>query len=177
MNKLLCALLGATCLNAHADNRPFEHPMDFYLGSDYQLMDLKTVGTPGQADFSHINLRGGVFIFKQIALEAQLGVYDNDDMVEGTTYELSANRALFVRLLTPRHRGFAFDLGLGYAHTEVDLTNQALNQSISDDGFAYSARIDYAVNPNWHIALDYTSRDLGNEVELDSYGLGVSYHF
>ena len=45
------------------------------------------------------------------------------------------------------------------------------------NGFAYSARIDYAVNPNWHVALDYTSRDLGNEVELDSYGLGVSYHF
>ncbi|GGF60072.1 porin family protein [Alteromonas lipolytica] len=178
MRYLQGAMLLSTCALANA-SEPAPQPLDFYIGSDLQRVNLKINGADDDAGLINLSLRGGIFLFEGIALEIQTGVTDSDDDLAGVPVELGANQAVFVRLQTPRREGFLFDLGLGFAHTELEATDPitGITETQKEDGFAWSARVDYRVNSNWHVNFDYTDRTNSNEITLNSYGLGVSYLF
>ena len=179
MKRILAIAAIVTPLTANGETSSVPQNPHFYVGADTQATSVSLNAVNADGRFATVGLRAGVYLFKGIAIEAQTSTAVADDTIAGINTEMDASHAVFVRLQTPRKQGFIFDLGLGYASTNLTFTNPATQTSedATEDGFAWSARVDYALTSHWRVAFDYTARNNSDVTDIDSYGLGVSYTF
>ena len=179
MKRILALSAVFTSLTASVEALNAPQKLDFYVGADAQATSVSLNPVNADGRFATMGLRAGVYLFKGVALEAQTSTSVSDDTIASINTEMDSSHAVLIRLQTPRKQGFLFDLGLGYASTNLTLVDPETqtHEELTEDGFAWSARVDYALTSHWRVAFDYTARNNSNTTDIDSYGLGVSYTF
>ncbi|MEO2266250.1 outer membrane beta-barrel protein [Pseudoalteromonas sp. YIC-656] len=163
----LCFSLFAISANAN----------EYYVGIDH---------TQIRSDFAGVDAKPTAVTFKLAAelynrtfLELQTDLSQSDDELLGVSIDASKTQAALIRFRTPNFDSFSYDLALGYAKTELNFTGNAqVYDGIEEfSGFAWGGRISYDLPYNMRLSADYLSRYNQDNLKLDSWSVGFSYHF
>ncbi|WP_147361043.1 outer membrane beta-barrel protein [Colwellia sp. RSH04] len=149
-----------------------------YIGVDYVLGDIDI--SSENAEPTMTALRAGVSN-NQIAFEAQYLLSNNSDNIYRMEFDLKQSVGLFTVLQSESMNGFRFDVSLGYAMNELNVSGPENTYNGKDEynGFAWGVAIQQELPflQNTHVRLGYQSLYKDSDLEITAISLGLTYQF
>ena len=187
MKRMVTAAAAATLFalgSAHAQMAmPTTSALYGELG--YTFMKIDAAGTSFRPGAIRGVLGWDVHPMAAIELMAAFGANKDDKniVVNGVSTNVDADlKTMYGIFIKPRYVMNQFELfgRLGYAHTKVkaESTNNGLvNESHSDDDFAWGLGVNYRFNPRMYVGLDWMRYSNQSNHKVDGLTLGFGYHF
>lgn len=163
-------LLGTT---AHAQQQPATSPVYGELG--YSWLNIKGNG----ADTDSGALRGilGYDLMPNLAVEGMLAGGTSSDSNQGVTMKLHDSYGLFLKPKVDVGSNVELFGRLGWAHSHVRASCATGCSDASGNDFAYGLGLNYKVNRQVSVGLDYAHLMDKGGVKVDGVTLGVGYRF
>ena len=150
---------------------------EYYVGVDHTQVRTDFAGVDAKP--TAVTFKFAAELYNRTFLELQTDISQSEDELLGVSIDASSTKAALIRFRTPNFDKFSYDLALGYAKTELNFTGnpQIYNGKEEFSGFAWGGRINYDLPYNMRLSADYLSRYNQDNLKIDSWSVGFSYHF
>ncbi|MDE2607887.1 MAG: porin family protein [Burkholderiales bacterium] len=158
---------------AHAQQQSAMSPLYGELG--YSWLNIKGNG----ADTDSGALRGilGYDLMPNLAIEGMVAGGTSSDSNQGVTMKLHDSYGLFLKPKVDVGSNVELFGRLGWARSNVDVSCASGCANTSGNDFAYGLGVNYKINQQLRVGLDYTHLMDRGGVKVDGVTLGVGYHF
>lgn len=125
--------------------------------------------------------RFGMFVWPQIAIEAQFNQSQGSDKLFRFDVDIEETKALYAKFVSREYNEITMDVSLGYASTTLAVKgSEGLFSGTDDyDGFSWGIAANQKMRslPNASFRIAYTSFYDDEKLHIRGFSLGFTYHF
>lgn len=166
MKRTLCALMMASASGlAIADSTP-------YFGVQYGYLDFER-GAVKEASLDALSLRGGLEINELLSGEVRLGTGLFDDDYRGIDAEMNYYYGVYAVVNLPTGGKLDPYLIGGYSYVDSSVGNE----DYRDDGAAYGAGLNWAMDDQSALTLEYLKLVDNDHSKQNVVSVGMVYRF